>query len=146
MRCDAQVTTYGRHGTLRARRPPVVALESTIIAHGLPRPRNVEVAAEIEQTVRADGAVPATIGMIGGAARGRPGRGTRSSTSPPPTTWPSSRSAISPWPLRPGADGATTVASTAALAARAGIAVFATGGPRRGAPGGAARPTTSRPT
>ena len=45
---------------------PVVALESTLIAHGLPRPRNLEVARRIEQTVRDNGAVPATIGVIAG--------------------------------------------------------------------------------
>src|SRR6478735_2442088 len=58
---------YGEHVT-RARRDgrPVVALESTIVSHGLPRPDNLRVAREIEQTVRDNGAVPATIGMIGG--------------------------------------------------------------------------------
>jgi len=58
---------YGDHVT-RARRDgrPVVALESTIVSHGLPRPDNLRVAREIEQTVRDNGAVPATIGMIGG--------------------------------------------------------------------------------
>src|SRR3981189_725678 len=45
---------------------PVVALESTIISHGLPRPRNIEVARQVERTVRDHGGVPATIGMIGG--------------------------------------------------------------------------------
>src|ERR1700754_926983 len=58
---------YGEHVT-RARRDdrPVVALESTIISHGLPHPDNLRVAREIEATVRDNGAVPATIGMIGG--------------------------------------------------------------------------------
>src|ERR1700712_4477774 len=58
---------FGEHVT-RARRDgrPVVALESTIISHGLPHPDNLRVAREIEQTVRDHGAVPATIGMIGG--------------------------------------------------------------------------------
>ncbi len=58
---------YGRHvrDALSDHRP-VVALESTIIAHGLPRPRNLEVAREIEQTVRDHGAVPATVGMVAG--------------------------------------------------------------------------------
>src|SRR3954468_13031943 len=59
---------YGDH-VQRARRDgrPVVALESTIVSHGLPRPDNLRVAREIEQTVTDNGAVPATIGMIGGS-------------------------------------------------------------------------------
>src|SRR5689334_23431955 len=58
---------YGEH-VAQARREglPLVALESTIVSHGLPRPDNLRVAREIEQTVRDNGAVPATIGMIGG--------------------------------------------------------------------------------
>ena len=48
---------------------PVVALESTIISHGLPRPRNLEVAREIEAAVRAEGAVPATIALVSGELR-----------------------------------------------------------------------------
>src|SRR5918994_652269 len=48
---------------------PVVALESTLISHGLPRPRNLEVARQVEDAVRADGALPATIAVVGGAAR-----------------------------------------------------------------------------
>src|SRR5215218_4293652 len=53
-------------GAALAEGRPVVALESTIVSHGLPRPDNLRVAREIEQTVRDHGAVPATIGMIGG--------------------------------------------------------------------------------
>ena len=48
---------------------PVVALESTLIAHGLPRPENLHVAREAERAVRAEGALPATIGVIGGTAK-----------------------------------------------------------------------------
>ena len=48
---------------------PVVALESTLIAHGLPRPRNLEVARELEAAVRAEGAVPATVAVVGGVVR-----------------------------------------------------------------------------
>ncbi|MCA1849220.1 MAG: pseudouridine-5'-phosphate glycosidase, partial [Actinobacteria bacterium] len=48
---------------------PVVALESTLISHGLPRPDNLTVAREAERTVRAEGAVPATVGVIGGVAK-----------------------------------------------------------------------------
>ena len=53
---------------------PVVALESTIISHGLPRPDNYRIAREIEQAVRDAGAVPATIAVVAGQARHRPGR------------------------------------------------------------------------
>ena len=48
---------------------PVVALESTLISHGLPRPRNLDVAHQVEDAVRAGGALPATIAVVGGAAR-----------------------------------------------------------------------------
>src|SRR3954468_11965826 len=48
---------------------PVVALESTIISHGLPRPDNLQVARDIEAAVRAEGAVPATVALVGGQAR-----------------------------------------------------------------------------
>ena len=106
----------------------VVALESTIIAHGLPRPRNLAVAREIEAAVRAAGAVPATIAVLDGEPRiglddARAGR-----ASPRATTWPSSACATCALAAARGADGATTVAATAHLAARAGIRVFATGG------------------
>lgn len=60
-------TRYGAVvAAARRDRAPVVALESTIIAHGLPRPDNLRVAREVEQVVREHGAVPATVGMIGG--------------------------------------------------------------------------------
>ena len=106
---------------------PVVALESTIIAHGLPSPRNVEVAAAIEATVREHGAVPATIGMISGTVV--------VGLSEQQVRLLGTASDVAKLSVRDlavaaatGAHGATTVASTAALAARAGIAVFATGG------------------
>ena len=106
---------------------PVVALESTIISHGLPRPDNLRVAREIEEAVRSGGAVPATIAIVGGephlglddAAMRRIAEG----------------DAVVKVGLRDitlvaalGGDGGTTVASTAHLAAVAGIRVFATGG------------------
>jgi pseudouridylate synthase len=105
----------------------VVALESTIIAHGLPSPRNVEVAAQIEQAVRDHGAVPATIGMIGGTVV--------VGLSPAEIRHLGTAAGVAKLSVRDlaiaaatGTDGATTVASTAAIAARAGINVFATGG------------------
>ncbi len=106
---------------------PVVALESTIIAHGLPSPRNVEVAAQIEQTVRDHGAVPATIGMVGGTVVvGLDEAQVRHLGTADGVAKLSVRDLVVA--AAKGADGATTVASTAALAARAGIRVFATGG------------------
>jgi pseudouridine-5'-phosphate glycosidase len=106
---------------------PVVALESTIISHGLPRPRNVEVAARIEQTVRDHGAVPATIGMVAGeVVIGLSADEVEHLATADDVAKLSVRDLAVAAAL--GADGATTVASTATLAAAAGIAVFATGG------------------
>jgi pseudouridylate synthase len=106
---------------------PVVALESTLIAHGLPRPRNLDVAHQLERTVREHGAVPATIGMVGGElVVGLDGTELSHIATSEAVVKLSVRD------LAPAAsakvDGATTVASTAALAARAGISLFATGG------------------
>ncbi len=106
---------------------PVVALESTIISHGLPRPDNLQIARRIEDAVRAGGAVPATIAIIGGephigltdAALHRIATGNE-------VVKVSVRD-LAVLAAR-GGDGATTVASTAHLAAVAGITVFATGG------------------
>jgi pseudouridine-5'-phosphate glycosidase len=105
----------------------VVALESTLIAHGLPSPRNVQVAGQIEQTVRAQGAVPATIGMIGGevVVGLSPAEVELLATTPGVAKLSVRDLAVA---AAAGENGATTVASTAALAARAGIGVFATGG------------------
>ena len=105
---------------------PVVALESTLISHGLPRPNNLDLAQEAEYIVRREGAVPATVGMIGGvptvgldaadlellAAGGVPKLSVRDL----------------PVAAAKGSHGATTVAATAHLAARAGVTLFATGG------------------
>ena len=119
---------YGDHVT-RARRDgrPVVALESTIIAHGLPRPDNLRVAREVEQTVRDHGAVPATIAMIGGALI--------VGLSDDEIAHLADTENVAKLSVRDlalaaatGADGATTVAATSAVAAAAEIGVFATGG------------------
>jgi pseudouridine-5'-phosphate glycosidase len=118
---------YGDHVT-RARRDgrPVVALESTIISHGLPHPDNIRVAAEIEQTVRDNGAVPATIGMIGGELIVGLSAGQIERLAAGTAAKLSVRDlAVA---AATGADGATTVAATSAVAAAAGIGVFATGG------------------
>jgi pseudouridine-5'-phosphate glycosidase len=123
---------YGiRYGeaVLRARNDhqPVVALESTIISHGLPRPRNLEVARQIEQTVRDHGAVPATIGVIGGeiVVGLDDDQLVHLATADGVHKLSARDLAVA---TVAGVDGATTVAATAALAAHAGIELFATGG------------------
>src|SRR5690349_3479420 len=119
---------YGEHVT-RARRDgrPVVALESTIISHGLPHPDNLRVAREIEQTVRDNGAVPATIGMIGGELIvGLNDAQIEHLALADGVAKLSVRDLAVAAARR--ADGATTVAATSAVAAAAGIGVFATGG------------------
>jgi pseudouridylate synthase len=121
-------TRYGRHvREALADQRPVVALETAIIAHGLPRPRNLQVARDIEQTVRDHGAVPASIGMVGGdLVVGLDDDDLVRLATADKVTKVSVRD-LAPAAVA-GADGATTVASTAALAAHAGISVFATGG------------------
>ena len=107
---------------------PVVALESTIISHGMPYPQNVETALKVEAAIRECGAVPATIAIIGGRLKaglsvqeiehlGKSGRAVTKT----------SRRDLAVLVARKG-DGATTVATTMIIAAMAGIKVFATGG------------------
>jgi len=107
---------------------PVVALESTILSHGLPPGRNREVAARLERVVREAGAVPATIAVLGGVARvGLSAAELDHVCDPANDLVKLSRRDLGPaFALR--RDGATTVAATAALAHAAGIGVFATGG------------------
>ena len=106
---------------------PVVALESTIISHGLPRPDNLKVAREIEQAVRDHGAVPATIGMVDGEIRvGLDDQSLDRLATADNVAKLSVRDL--PVAAAAGVDGATTVASTSAIAAAAGVRVFATGG------------------
>ncbi len=107
---------------------PVVALESTIISHGMPYPQNVQTALKVEQTIRDHGAVPATIAIIGGKLKagctpeeieylGKQGQKvTKASRRDLPVL------------VARKADGATTVTTTMIIAAMAGIKVFATGG------------------
>lgn len=106
---------------------PVVALESTILTHGLPRPRNVEVAAEAEEIVRAAGAVPATVGVC----RGVPTVGL-SAAQIEELAYDDDvlKSGIRELPLGAvnGRNAGTTIASTSFLAHAAGVKVFATGG------------------
>ena len=107
---------------------PVVALESTIISHGMPYPKNVETALLVEKTIRENGAVPATIAVIGGRLKaglseeeiehlGKAGRSVAKA----------SRRDL-PALVARGADGATTVTTTMIIAHMAGIKIFATGG------------------
>ena len=106
---------------------PVVALESTVISHGLPRPDNLRIAREIEQTVEAAGAVPATIGMVGGRITVGLSDAEIERLATTDGVVKLSVRDLAPASVQK-VDGATTVAATAVLAARAGIAVFATGG------------------
>lgn len=107
---------------------PVVALESTLIAHGMPYPQNVETALKLEETIRDEGAVPATIAILAGRLKaglgleeierfGRKGKEIRKI----------SRRDL-PIVAGLGLNGATTVASTMIIAAMAGIRIFGTGG------------------
>jgi pseudouridine-5'-phosphate glycosidase len=105
---------------------PVVALESTLLAHGLPRPDNLRIAGEIEAAVRAEGAVPATIAVADGRVHVGLDRPVLERIALGEDV-----AKLSIRDLGPGlvaGTGATTVASTAWLAARAGIRAFATGG------------------
>ena len=106
---------------------PVVALESTIIAHGLPRPENLEVALAVEEVVREEGAMPATIAVVEGMVRiGLDREGLEAIATGDDVVKCSARDLSVVMARR--ATGATTVAATATLAVRAGIGVFATGG------------------
>ncbi|MFI1150715.1 pseudouridine-5'-phosphate glycosidase [Streptomyces sp. NPDC020817] len=109
------------------RRRPVVALESTIIAHGLPRPRNLAVGAELEALVRAEGAVPATIAVVDGVAHAGLDKAQLERIAGGEGVRKLGHRDLAP-ALATGATGATTVSATAFLAARAGLRVFATGG------------------
>lgn len=106
---------------------PVVALESTLISHGLPRPDNLELAREAERTVRFEGAVPATVGMISGTPKIGLEDGELELLAN--TSGIAKLSARDlPVAAAKGTHGATTVAATAHLASLAGIRLFATGG------------------
>jgi pseudouridylate synthase len=106
---------------------PVVALESTIITHGLPQPENLAAALEFEQTVADGGAVPATIAMLDGVAHVGLARDQLERLALSDTAVKLSARDL-PIAIAQGLTGGTTVAATALLAANAGIRVFATGG------------------
>jgi len=107
---------------------PVVALESTIISHGMPWPQNAETAFAVEETVRANGAVPATIAILGGKLKAGLTKDEIEYLARKGQAIPKASRRDLPVLCARGADGATTVASTMIVAAMAGIRVFATGG------------------
>jgi pseudouridine-5'-phosphate glycosidase len=106
---------------------PVVALESTIISHGLPRPDNLRVAREIEAAVRSEGGVPATIAVVAGEVRVGLDDAALNAIALSRDVVKCGVRDLAPATAR-RVHGATTVAATARLAAAAGIGVFATGG------------------
>lgn len=107
---------------------PVVALESTLISHGLPYPENIAVARALEDEVRGAGAVPATVGVVGGApVVGMAGEELERFATAGGSVRKLTRRDIAVAAAQ-GADGATTVAATMAIAAAAGVPIFATGG------------------
>jgi pseudouridine-5'-phosphate glycosidase len=111
----------------RAAGRPVVALESTIIAHGMPWPQNLETAREVEDVIRAEGAVPATIAVIGGRIRVGLTAEELQQLAQSPDAMKLSRRDL-PFAIATGRLGATTVAATMICAHLAGIEVFVTGG------------------
>ena len=106
---------------------PVVALESTIIAHGMPWPQNLETAREVEDVIRIEGAVPATIAVIGGRIRVGLTDAELQQLAQAPDAMKLSRRDL-PFAIATGRLGATTVAATMICAQLAGIEVFVTGG------------------
>jgi pseudouridine-5'-phosphate glycosidase len=106
---------------------PVVALESTLIAHGLPQGRNLDVAHELQAIVRAEGAVPATIAVVAGEARVGLDDGALRALALGEGFVKAAVRDLAPLIAR-GGSAATTVASTSHIAVRAGIRLFATGG------------------
>ena len=107
---------------------PVVALESTIISHGMPYPKNVETALRVEEEVRKNGAVPATIAIIGGRLKAGLTKDEIEYFGKKGTLITKASRRDIPALIARKEDGATTVAATMIIAALAGIDVFATGG------------------
>lgn len=118
---SAEVATAKAAGT------PVVALESTIITHGMPYPGNLEMAESVESIIRAEGAVPATIAVIAGKLHIGLDQAELHALAQTSDAMKLSRADLA-FAISEGRTGATTVAATMIAAARAGIHVFATGG------------------
>jgi pseudouridine-5'-phosphate glycosidase len=110
-----------------AQRKPVVALETTILSHGMPYPQNVQTALDVERIVREEGAVPATIAIIGGRIRIGLNADEIEYFGTAQSILKLSRADL-PYAVAAGKDGATTVAATMICAQLAGISIFATGG------------------
>lgn len=106
---------------------PVVALESTILSHGMPWPENLDFAARVEEVVRSEGAVPATMAIMGGKLKVGLGEADLETMCRAEDVGKVSRRDV-PVYLAAGKNGATTVATTILIAELAGIRVFATGG------------------
>jgi len=106
----------------------VVALESTIISHGMPYPQNVETALKVEEVIRSHGAVPATIAIIGGRLKAGLSKDEIEYLGKTGTAVTKVSRRDLPVIVAKGMDGATTVATTMIIAAMAGIRIFATGG------------------
>ena len=111
-----------------AENKPVVALESTIISHGMPYPQNVETALKVEQVIRDNGAVPATIAIIGGKLKAGLTKAEIEHLGKTGSAVTKVYRRDLPIIVAKGMDGATTVATTMIIASLAGIKVFATGG------------------
>ncbi len=107
---------------------PVVALESTIISHGMPYPQNVETALQVESIIRENGAVPATIAVLGGRLKAGLSRDEIDYLGKTGTAVAKASRRDLPVLVAQGKDGATTVTTTMIIAHMAGISVFATGG------------------
>ena len=107
---------------------PVVALESTIISHGMPYPKNVQTALQVEQIIRDAGCVPATIAIIGGRLKAGLSEAEIEYLGKTGQAVPKVSRRDLPVILAKGCDGATTVATTMIVASLAGIKIFATGG------------------
>ena len=107
---------------------PVVALESTIISHGMPYPQNVETALNVEKIIRENGAVPATIAVIGGRLKAGLSEAEIDYLGKTGTAVAKASRRDLPVLVAEGKDGATTVTTTMIIAHMAGIQVFATGG------------------
>ncbi len=107
---------------------PVVALESTIISHGMPYPKNVETALNVEQVIRDNGAIPATIAIIGGRLKAGLSRDEIEYLGKTGQAVTKVSRRDLPIIVSKGMDGATTVATTMIISAMAGIKIFATGG------------------
>ncbi len=107
---------------------PVVALESTIISHGMPYPQNVETACKVENIIREAGAVPATIAIIDGKLKAGLSKEEIEHLGKCGSDVPKASRRDIPVLLAKGSDGATTVTTTMMIASMAGIRIFATGG------------------